>query len=251
MNTTDSEGRYPIEYFMGFSNTTILKKNLSKIEAINTENNFPRPDWLEVKLIIAENQLTWSGIDRIESSVWKQRTPQDFSESLRTARGKKLINILANQFKYKLISYYDMRTDGPYCGMDICKYTDSPTEEYGFLKLAKTNDEIKFALMQSWIIFFSQNNKDSRLNADFHKKINSDLILNLIDRAIEEGVNVEEIKNKMEDHFEIFLYQRFKEVMSESFGEWNQLVEKTEKSKLMKIVESKPPRASKEVYSVL
>lgn len=255
INKSDKDDRTPLEYFLCFGSGHIVEKGMEVIFHLILNRILQKPDWLEVKLLIAETQSVQSGVDRSKMSIWKQTTRMDFNKCLKSERGKKLIHMLANNYRYKNDKIKGYNDDKLYYGMDICKYTDSDIDEYAFLKSAKTEDEVKFSLMQSWRIFFNEafgvgGHLDPVNNATT-KRIGRDFVSELMERAIELGIDVAEMKDKIMESFDMmYIEDEFNNFMSKNLKNWDNLTEITEREKLMKIVKFKPPK-SIETYSAL
>lgn len=267
LHSPDSRGRYPIEYFLCFSeNFTIIRAKDYLLELLKYGKS-PKADWLEVKTLVAENNTTYSGVDSVPMQVWKQETPEDFKSCLKSDRGKKLIKMVGSDFtysKYKspTYSYHSgvlvSTHDEVYCGMNINEYTVYGSKYYtdnskstresikkfsgspaknsgGFFDSAETEDEVRISLMQSWREFYIYS-KHTSTDDYIQKKIKTsyNLINILVDRAIELGIDVAEMKNEAIESFPPnktdLVFDRF---MGEKFKNWWYLLNLVEKRKLM------------------
>lgn len=251
MNTPDNNGRYPLEYLLCFSSKEMLDKN----EFIEIENSvrkglYHRPDWLEVKILIAENQATYSGVDSVPLTIWKQEDVGNFRKCLSSNRGKSLMKLVADSFKYErtnnqmTCNNVFINYDTVYYGMEISRYTNSSYEEFSFFDLAKTKDEVEVALMQSWREFYHavsersilDDAKEFRLERGSYKNEVKEKITVLTNRAIKMGIDVVRMKERaLESYQSKSMANKFFDIaMSKNIDYWSKIsIEFIERKRLL------------------
>lgn len=234
MNTPDNNGRYPAEYFLCFScdNRTDDSPIIKMIE----DNKIKRPDWLEVKILIAENGVTCSSVDSYKMDIWKQKTPDDFKECLGTKRGQYLIEIATDYyFKYDKPPHVN-GSDQVFRGMNIIKYSNPNLISNYFIdcsKLDSTKDEVKLYLIQSWSFFSSR----ISFMSDDDESQTYESINSLMAKAIDLDIGIAELKSKWVENWKAVDPSNgchCDYVMSTYFSDWKDLAIIEERAKLQK-----------------
>lgn len=246
-NTKNEKNMYPLEYFLCFANPSIVSRNRVLISDLVKDGKLPKPDWLEIKILVAENHVTYSGVDSLASPVWKRYDNPGVFEILKSERGQKLIEMVANNFTYKRKKIVDQNDtsisyDDVYYGMELDEYTLRPYEEHGiFFSSAETENEVKVSLMQTWREFYRYG-ASSQSCYDYYKRFEhaSKNVELLTTKAIEMGINVVEMKREIMASFDnkrdaLF----FNEYMSENLKSWDNLLPMFERRKLEKAISSK------------
>lgn len=234
LNTPDDNGIYPFELFLCFARKSMAENSLiNDIINLTQKNEVPEPDWLTVKLLIAENQAAYSAVDSTPIDIWKQKTPEDFKKCLESESGRRLLEIAPNIIPKKRT--YDAEEDeeneeydAAFCGMKILSYVHPNFKIENCFELAKTKNEVKLCLVQS-LRFFYENYEI--LDDDTDTKICKS-IGKLIDKALDLNISVSNIRNQTLDN------QRDKgeinDLMCELFPQWGRLEIIEERNSLLK-----------------
>lgn len=240
MDAGDNGGRLPIEYFLCFSTKKEIEDYSKDLSKIIESQGLEKPNWLNAKLLVAENNEIYSGIDNTPMSLWKQESAQEFRECLKTKQGKRLISMMAaSDFRQKdKATKRRWEYDLVYCGTNIAMYTAPHVDELDrLLKLAKSRDEVKLYLTQScYYIFHNRHEPIGWTNKSLPENTNK-----LMDKAIKLNLDVAEMKK----HIINFLsssrnrVKEFDGVMRACFNQWDDLEYIEERSKLLKTTKNK------------
>lgn len=244
MNSVDKDGRYPAEYFLCFARKGLSVCRDSRfIEKLVKTGKVPRPDWLEVKLLVVENQATYSAVDSAPIDIWKQKTPEDFKECIDTDRGLKLIKAAVSHYQHKRLNHdiNEGNVFDSYCGMNTHKYLypDIGCEE--LFKLTKSENETKLYLIQSWLFIYK--NFGSPWHSPFRSVFENRVCKatdKLLEQAFDSEINVLDIKESLlinwnsEDYY--LDNSRFNDFMHEVLVQWKNIEIMRERKKLNDVI---------------
>lgn len=230
MATPDNNGRYPIEYFMCFSDFPVIKRSIRRLSNLSKVHGWPKPDWLEVKMLVVENQAAYSGSDAESFSFWKQVTRMDFEQCLKMGRGQKFIKMAANDFKYKeTLAYYNDDTRIEYSPL----YGVGITSKVNLAEMAQTKDEAKLALtlylLEACLFIYT--------DEDHHIRKIIKNIEKSIDKAASFNIDVVSIRDmvisSINENRVMEIDNDFHKFMCKKIHYWKFLPETVEKKRLM------------------
>lgn len=244
----DNKGVLPLEYFLGITSHLCFRSSnkIDWIKSLIKDKKIPEPDWLEAKWVSFIERTSGSLVDYPKTcdmgDTWKQKSANDFKESLRTERGRAFLKNVIKNYGGELL-YYKKTSTSLFLSKDNSLHLNEWLGgDFEFFKFAKTKDEVAVAVWEAWNKMASiYSNNQSIIGLP----INEDHVKhteNIMEKAISMEIDLAKMKSEVVEGKRVLYSLRgdiFDSRMGEVFTNWKALESITEKRRLMKVITNK------------